>query len=162
MFPVRFADVDPASRQLSRTAPALGHPLLGRPSSTRVARAMSDSVFAKGNGDEPDPPSEVIDERPETEELISTVERAGNVTRELSTTAFDGDFANPSEILPTNEGITLFRGAGAEQNGSSAHPRRNGWHPDGKLEVVWRWIERRNEKDRGSHDVGTPPPRGGS
>lgn len=89
----------------------------------------------------PDPPVS-------TTKLISKVARAGNVTRELTATAFEGEYANPSEILPTSEGVTLFRGAGGEQNEHTGHSRRNGWHPDSTLDRVGDWITKRRKKAR--------------
>jgi len=95
-------------------------------------------------------------QREKTDALISEVERAGNVTQELTSTAFESDRAQPSEILPTHEGPTLFRGVGAEQNDNAEHSRRNGWHPDATLERVQDWIVRRRRKHATPADPSSP------
>lgn len=55
---------------------------------------------------------------------------------------FQGEFATPSEIVPTNEGVTLYGGADDRANdGHTVHDRLNGWHEHPTLAAIREWIK---------------------
>lgn len=85
---------------------------------------------------------------PNGPDLISEMGKAGDLARVLKRSGHDGDYANPSDMSPTAEGLTLFCGGVARPDGDAPHSRRNGWQPDDTIGLVRVWIGRGHKSAR--------------